>query len=96
MILSRTEKETIILYNENDDIASIYTCSRSLMNRLDKLCDEFPAEYQLNVSDDLSKSYHCPKSLISIRKPSKRKPMTEEQRREVGERFSRTRNKNDE
>jgi hypothetical protein len=73
MKLSKYERETIITYNEESDRADIYTCSRTVMHKLDKLCDEYPETYQCISSDDYSVSYRCPVNRIRFAKPPSEK-----------------------
>ena len=69
MSRSRLEQETIILFNEAEDIAEIYTHKKSWITKLDKMCEEFPEFVKPKLKDDYSKTYYVPKKLISIRKP---------------------------
>lgn len=43
---SRMEQETSIVWDEEEKVARIYTASPVSMRRLDKLCEDYPAEYQ--------------------------------------------------
>ena len=43
---SRIEQETSIVWDEEEKVARIYTASPVSMRRLDKLCEDYPAEYQ--------------------------------------------------
>lgn len=43
---SRMEQETSIVWDEEEKVARIYTCSPVSMRKLDKLCQDYPAEYQ--------------------------------------------------
>lgn len=81
MTLTLEEKETIILYNEAEKTASVYTCSPSLQRKLDKL-SATSKEFSLCVEDKHSKTYIFPKKLISIRKPYK---ITAERRAELSQ-----------
>lgn len=40
MNLSKYERETHINFTEADDTAIVYTCSKPIMNRLDKICEK--------------------------------------------------------
>jgi len=68
--LSKYEKETVITFNDKDDMATIYTCNKSLINKLDKFCSKSPV-ILLKKSDEYSKTYIIPKKYISIRFPHK-------------------------
>lgn len=43
---SRMEQETSIVWDEEEKVARIYTASPVSMRKLDKLCEDYPAEYQ--------------------------------------------------
>ena len=44
MKLSPAERETIILFSDADDTASVYTYDRRLIKKLDALCRKCPEE----------------------------------------------------
>ena len=44
MKLSPAERETIILFSDADDTASVYTYDRRLLKKLDALCRKCPEE----------------------------------------------------
>jgi len=90
MSRSRSERETIILFNENDGIAEIYTHKKSWINKLDKMCKEFPRDVQVKLFDDYSKTYFISKNLISIRRP---RVLTQKQRKEQSVRMAKLRKK---
>lgn len=46
MAYSRVEQETSIVWDEEEKVARIYTASPVSMRKLDRLCEEHPAEYQ--------------------------------------------------
>ncbi len=83
---SRIERETTIIFNEEESTASVWTCSPMTMRKLDKLCDELPDTYRCVLVDDKAqaKRYEMPKKLVSFRKP---KVMSEEQREATAERM---------
>lgn len=45
MAYTRQEQETSIVWDEEEKVARIYTCSPVSMRKLDKLCQDYPAEY---------------------------------------------------
>ena len=71
MKLSRYEQETIILFNADESNAEIYTADKTVMKRLDQLCNTYPDIYKIKKEDSISKTYSVPKSYISYRKPRK-------------------------
>lgn len=84
MKLSKYEQETIVLYNAEDKNAEIYTADRTVMRKLDKLCEEHPDIYKTIKSDELSKTYSVPKNYINYRKP---RTLTSEQVEIIRERM---------
>ena len=67
--MTKYEKETNINFSENDDTATIYSCSKKYWNKCEK------AGYELintNLDSDgnvISKTYETNKKNISFRKP---------------------------
>ncbi len=92
--LSPAERETTILLNEEDDFAIVYTCSRPMMTKLNKLCKSSPKNYKIIEETEVSKTYEVHnKKLISFRTPTKRKPMTDKQKQKAAERLKKAREK---
>ena len=46
MAYTRMEQETSIVWDEEEKVARIYTASPVSMRKLDRLCEQYPAEYQ--------------------------------------------------
>ena len=46
MAYTRMEQETSIVWDEYEKVARIYTASPVSMRKLDRLCEQYPAEYQ--------------------------------------------------
>ena len=65
MPLSKLEQETIILYNEAEPHAEVYTMDAKLMARLAGFARDYPDKVQ-QVDDN---NYIVPKRMISLRKP---------------------------
>ena len=65
----RSERETIIWFNEAEDVAEVYTHKKSWIKKLDKMCEEFPEHVKPKLKDEYSKTYYIDKKLISIRQP---------------------------
>lgn len=63
------ERETIVNFDDSDDKCLVYTCSRPIMTKLDKLCKKSPSSYKLVIQDENSRSYIMDKNLISFRTP---------------------------
>lgn len=66
--LSNYERETIINFNEEEPTASVYTCSKALIKKMDTLCAKIPDLYRLKRQDGFSKTYEFPKKYLTIRK----------------------------
>ena len=49
MTLSKYERETVIIYNEEEPTATISTLSPIMMRRLKKLAEQSPAEVELEA-----------------------------------------------
>lgn len=83
--LSPEERETIVLFNDGGKECTVYTCSRPVMTKLDKLCKSNPKSWELIKQDLESKTYRTTKNLISFRADSVKREMTEEQRAKASE-----------
>lgn len=51
MGLTNIERETIILFNEEEDTAEIYTHNKKLKNRIRKMCQLRPDLFKANKED---------------------------------------------
>mgnify|MGYP006967702325 CR=1 FL=1 len=81
--LTKYEKETIILFNEGEDTASIYTFNAGLKKRLALFAKKYPDLCRLDMSmGQGGVSYWIDKSRLSIRFQP---PMSEERRRKASE-----------
>ena len=67
--LSRYEKETVVTFNEEESFAELYTCSQTVMRKMDALVAEYPV-FTLKNEDEISKTYIFPKRYFKVRKPS--------------------------
>lgn len=67
---TKLEQETIILFNEAEKEASIYTYNGKLKRRLEELSREFPEQVWLKNDDGAgAQTYIIPKNLVSVRRP---------------------------
>ncbi len=82
MTLSNEERETIIRFDDSENIASIYTCNPSWKARLDKLMSERD-EISLADEDIYSRTYILPKKWIKVAAP---RILTEEERLKLANR----------
>lgn len=70
MKLTNLERETIILFNEAEGTASVYTFTGRLQRELCDLCKQRPEEVKQIAYDDYgSKTYKLPKKWVKIRAP---------------------------
>lgn len=69
---TRSERETTIIFNEEEKAAYVWTCSPVMMRKLDSRAQEFPESYQcVHVDDDgYAKRYKITKRLIRFGKPA--------------------------
>ena len=81
--LTKYEKETIVLFNEGENTASIYTYNAGLRKRLANFSKKYPDLCRLEKScDQGGVSYVLDKSRLSIRLQP---PMSEERRKKASE-----------
>ena len=70
MKLSKEERETIINFNERDDLAEVYTHNASLKSRLRSLANSNPEVCRIVGKNKFgSASYLVAKRLVHISKP---------------------------
>ena len=83
--VTKEERETIVNFNEADDIAVIYTFNKDLKKRLAAFAKKYPDLCKLTVDDaDFgSVTYEIQKSRVSIRLVA---PYSEERRKAASER----------
>lgn len=70
MKLSKYEKETIILFNEEEDSAEIYTFNTKLKQKLRKLAKEYPEHCSFEWKNEWGAyKYSIKKSMITVHVP---------------------------
>ena len=73
MNLSPYERETILLFNEEEDTANVYTHNPKLIRKLKKLSAKYPDKiYEAksgNINSNGSVSYIVPKACVTVREP---------------------------
>ncbi len=79
MKLSLLEQETILLYNQAETTADVYTHDPKLLQKLSRLAEKYPD--QIVKKDDLH--YLVPKRCVSVREPYS------EERREAAREWAR-------
>ena len=92
MNLSNYEKETEILYNQEESTAIVATWHKALINKLAKIAVENDAIICKRNEGEYAE-YIIPKSWVKISPPPKRN-LTDEQRAAMAERLAAARNKN--
>ena len=81
MRLSLSERETIVVFNELEQTASLDTCNAALIRRLDGFVQKSTAITVVR-EDEYSKRYHLPKSWIKVQMP---RQLSSEQRQKLRE-----------
>jgi hypothetical protein len=81
MRLSRLEQETIINFNQAEDTAYIYTCSKAWINHFEKVLKLKPTI----VHEHHAREYECPKAWI--RKPLKPRKLSDGQKVKLKQRL---------
>lgn len=90
MKLSPEERETIILYNEAAETASVYTHDPKLIGKLKRLHEKYPdkiyPEKTHQHGSDRYASYIVPKRCVSVREPysEERRKADSERARQAG------------
>lgn len=74
--LTKLEQETIILFNEAEPTAEVYTYNDRLINKLDKLCEAYPDVCKIIDTNQRNlnskpKTYNLSKKLICVKNPYK-------------------------
>lgn len=64
-----SEKETMILFNEAEETANVYTCNGRMKRRLRELSEVRGDDVKLIRSDDISVTYAVPKAWVKINPP---------------------------
>ncbi len=82
MSLSKLERETIILFNEEEATATVYTHNVKLTAKLRRMAEKFPDKvYPERREHPGAVSYIVPKGCISVREPyseARRKAQSEQ------------------
>ncbi len=84
------EKETIILFNNAEQTASVYTHDSRLMRKLEEALEKYPDQCQKTDESGESVTVEIPKKWINIMLP---REYSEEGRKEMEERMARMRAK---
>jgi hypothetical protein len=79
--MTKYESETTITFNDEEQVAIVYTCNKSWINRLEGYKSKSPL-ISLIKTDEYSRTYKLPKSWVKIRLP---KVITEEKRAKMAQ-----------
>ena len=90
MKLTRYEQETIINFNAQDQMATLYTRDPAIMRKVDALVIDYPDTFKCIGETDIDKTYEMPKSVVTYRKPRR---ISEEQREAARERIMKLNNR---
>lgn len=86
-MLTRLEQETIMNYNQAEDMGNVFTYDSKVIKRLTECCEERPDECQeVRVNSDGGHEYNVPKSWITCR-PPKKMNISDEKRAELAEKM---------
>jgi len=78
MSLTNIERETVIVFNEAEQAAEVFTYRRSLIRQLDELAEERPTEAtRVKANAEGGVTYTVPKTWVKIRP---KRILTDEQR----------------
>lgn len=77
--LSPVERETIILFNDEETTATVETCNKTWKNKMRALCAE-SADCSLVFADEHCERYLIPKTWVKVQKP---RSLSDEQRRKL-------------
>ena len=82
--VTKEERETIVNFNEADDITTIYTFNSGLKKRLAAFAEKYPDLCRMTIDDAVygSETYEIQKSRVSIRLNA---PYSEERRKAASE-----------
>lgn len=69
--LTKYERETVVVFNEAEADAELYTTSQVTIRRMDKLVEKYPV-FSVVKQDKVSKTYRFPKKYFKVRNPSTR------------------------
>lgn len=70
MKLTKYEQETILLFNEEEREASVYTCDEKWKSRLRMMAETYPEDCRFVSENEAGgETYYVNKQLLTIRKP---------------------------
>lgn len=87
--------ETSIERVQGDNYCCVYTGERKFINQLKELAKSYPEVDICHINEDGSIVAHVPYSWFRFVKPPSKRNLTEEQRKAMGERMKKAREKKD-
>lgn len=69
MKLTRYEQEVVIIFNADEDMATVYSANPTWIRKMDSLVREFPGVFRVKRQTEISKTYELPKKSVRIGKP---------------------------
>lgn len=87
MNLSKLEQETVVLYNNEEKSASVFTHDSKLIEKLKKLSEKYPDKIiPISATADGAVNYLVPKNCVLIREPysEKRRQAASERAKTAG------------
>lgn len=89
--------ETAIDRIQGDNFCTVFTAERKFINRLKELAQDYPNDVTIQyINEDGSIVAHVPFDWFRFVKPPAKRNYTEEQRKAMGERMKKAREKKDE
>lgn len=81
--LSKQEQETIILFNEQEQRAEVYTHNKALQRKISDLCVKYPEQFKLKSDNKAGGlTFLIPKKRITITTPRSMTPEQKEKARQ--------------
>ena len=87
MKISLLERETIICFNEAEDLARVYTFNTQLINRVRSISQRTGVKVDIKDEGYGEVQFYIPKKWIKVRAPFK-KNLSEEQREKLRKNFN--------
>lgn len=82
------EQETVIQFDRNGTVCHVYTTDSTMMTKLDKIHKRVKQDY-VN-GKPIAAYYEFDKKLLSFKKKRAKQNLTDEQRKQIGERLAKS------
>lgn len=83
------EQETVIQFDRNGTVCHVYTTDSTMMTKLDKIHKRVKQDYV--GGKPIAAYYEFDKKLLSFKKKRIKQNLTDEQRKQIGERLTKSR-----